>query len=142
GRERVGHARAANLFGCGRSWLEPPPDGPRDIDILFVGNVNPAVQRERLSWLARLARLADCRHVVLATGVFGDDYRRLLRRARIAFNRSIRGECNQRAFEAAAAGALLFQEADNRELPAYFRDRQECVCYTTDDLEELLEYYL
>src|SRR5205807_214149 len=41
--------------------------------------------------------------------VFGDEYRKLLSRARIVFNRSIRGECNKRVFEAAATGALLFQ---------------------------------
>jgi glycosyltransferase involved in cell wall biosynthesis len=47
-----------------------------------------------------------------------------------------------RAFEAAAAGALLFQEASNRELPEIFADRRECVYYREDDLEELLEHYL
>jgi hypothetical protein len=29
----------------------------RDIDVLFIGNLHPAVQRERLPWLARLAQL-------------------------------------------------------------------------------------
>src|SRR5207248_595316 len=76
------------------------------------------------------------------TGVFGAGYRELLGRARIVFNRSIRGECNRRAFEAAAAGALLFQEAGNREVPAYFQDRKECVYYTAESLECLLEHYL
>jgi len=31
-----------------------------------------------------------------------------------SFNRAFRGECNLRAFEAAAAGALLFQESGHR----------------------------
>jgi GT2 family glycosyltransferase/tetratricopeptide (TPR) repeat protein len=142
-REGIPHARAANLFGLGRDFLHAGwPDGPRDIDILFVGNFHPAVQRERLAWLGRLAALGRGFWVELHTGVFGDDYRRLLARARVVFNRSIRGECNKRAFEAAAAGALLFQEADNREVPDYFRDGQECVCYTADNLEERLTYYL
>src|SRR5262249_39586609 len=56
--------------------------------------------------------------------------------------RSIRGECNQRAFEATASGALLFQEAGNREVPACFRDGKECVYWTPDNLEKLLEHYL
>jgi GT2 family glycosyltransferase/tetratricopeptide (TPR) repeat protein len=47
-----------------------------------------------------------------------------------------------RAFEAANAGALIFQEEGNRELPEYFRDRRECVYYRQDNLEELTEYYL
>jgi GT2 family glycosyltransferase/Tfp pilus assembly protein PilF len=142
-RAGLRHARAANLHGCGRSHLDRPlADAPRDIDVLFVGNLHPAVQRERLPWLGRLASLGDRWRVVIRTGVFGAAYRDLLRRARVVFNRSIRGEANQRAFEAAAAGALLFQEADNRELPAYFRDRQEYVAYTAENLEALLEHYL
>ena len=131
-----------NLFGCERAWLEPSEEKARDIDVLFVGNLHPAVQRERLPWLGRLARLADHRRVAIRTGVFGAEYCDLLRRARIVFNRSIRGECNRRAFEAAAAGALLFQENGNLEVPAFFQDRQECVYYDEDNLEDLLEYYL
>jgi GT2 family glycosyltransferase/tetratricopeptide (TPR) repeat protein len=142
-REGITHARAANLFGCERVLLETAwPDGPRDIDILFLGNLHPAVQRARLPWLGRIGRLSDRRRVVIGMGMFGEEYRKFLVRARIVFNRAIRGECNLRAFEAAAAGALLFQEAGNREVPAYFRDRQECVFYTDEDLEELLDYYL
>src|SRR5262249_13413668 len=76
------------------------------------------------------------------TLVYGDEYRTLLARARIGFNRSIQGECNQRALEAAAAGALLFQEAGNREVPAFFHDGKEYVAYDDVDLEQLLEYYL
>jgi tetratricopeptide (TPR) repeat protein len=142
-REGVTQARAANLAGCPRGFVEEPwPDGPRDLDVLFAGNLSPAVQRERLPWLARVARLARDRRVALHMGVFGDAYRQLLGRARIVFNRSRHGECNRRVAEAVAAGALLFQEADNREVPALLRDRQECVFYTAENLESLLEHYL
>src|SRR5262249_31665500 len=35
-REGLSHARAANLFGCERPFLEAPaPDGPRDVDLLL-----------------------------------------------------------------------------------------------------------
>jgi GT2 family glycosyltransferase/Tfp pilus assembly protein PilF len=116
--------------------------GQRDIDILFVGNLHPAVQRERLPWLGRLARLSERWKVEIHTGVFGEAYRELLGRARIVFNRGIRGEANRRVFEVAAAGALLFQEEENLEVPSFFRDRQECVYYNEDSLEPLLEYHL
>ncbi|HVS38638.1 MAG TPA: glycosyltransferase [Gemmataceae bacterium] len=136
------HARAAVLYGPEPAYLGLPLDGPeRDIDVLFVGNLHPAVQRERLRWLGRIARLPG-RRVVIRSGAFDDAYRSLLRRSRIAFNRSIRGECNRRAFEAAACGALLFQEQGNAETLEYFRDRRECVCYGDDDLEAMLEHYL
>jgi GT2 family glycosyltransferase/Flp pilus assembly protein TadD len=142
-RAGMAHGRAAVLFGCDALHLAAPGhEAVRDIDILFVGNVNPAVQRERLSWLGRLATLADRWNVRIATGVFGDEYRQLLARSRIVFNRSIRGECNLRTFEAAAAGALLFQESENREVPRIFADRTECVFYDESNLEALLTHYL
>jgi GT2 family glycosyltransferase/tetratricopeptide (TPR) repeat protein len=142
-REGIRHVRAANLYGYERSFSElPAPETHRDIDILFVGNLHPAVQRDRLAWLGRLARMSDRRRVAIHTGVFGDAYRGLLQRARIVFNRSIRGECNRRALEAAAAGAVLFQEAGNREVPDYFDGTQDCVYYRDDNLEKLLDHYL
>jgi hypothetical protein len=121
-REGIGHARAANLFGCERAVSDQPSavsqtGSERDIDVLFVGNLDVAVQRERLAWVARLAGLGGRRRVAIHSHVYGEEYRRLLGRARIVFNRSIRGECNRRTFEAAAAGALLFQEAGNRKVP-------------------------
>ncbi len=144
-RQGLDHARYANLYGPGRSHLEMASredDGERDIDLLFVGNMQPAVQRQRLRWLGRLAGLADRWNVVIRTGVFGDDYRALLRRAKIVFNRSVRGECNQRAFEAACAGALLLQEASNREVPEFFAPGSEYVEYADDDLEKVVAWYL
>jgi len=142
-QEGVTHARPGNLYGCGRDWVETSGDDyPRDIDLLFVGNIHPAVQRERMPWLGRLARFAGRWRVVLTSGVYGAAYRHLMGRARIIFNHSIRSEANCRAFEAAAAGALLFQETGNREIPAYFRDQQQYVAYTSDNMEALLEYYL
>jgi hypothetical protein len=150
-RAGMDHARYANLYGCERDFLnaDKPPVMPwriteskRDIDVLFVGNLHPAVQRERLPWLGRISRLAERWNVVIRMGAFGNDYRHLLSHARIVFNRSIRGECNRRVFEGAAAGALLFQEDGNREVPEYFSDRRECVYYNSVNLESLLIYYL
>ncbi|HZP83782.1 MAG TPA: hypothetical protein VFB21_19225, partial [Chthonomonadaceae bacterium] len=88
----------------------------RDIDVLMIGNFNHAVQRERAQWLARVARLSRKYRVVLTCGVFGEEYVRLMNRARIVFNRSIRGEINMRAYEAAACGALMFYERENTEI--------------------------
>ncbi len=142
-RAGVAHALPAVLFGCQRNCVERPwPVERRDIDLLFVGNLNSAVQRERTAWVTRLAKFAERWNVVIRTGVFGEPYRQLLARSRIVFNRSIRGECNLRTFEATAAGCLLFQEADNLEVPRYFQDGWECVLYKDDNLEELLAHYL
>jgi hypothetical protein len=46
-RQGIAHARAAHLFGLGRDFREASgPDQERDIDILFVGNLHPAVHWE------------------------------------------------------------------------------------------------
>src|SRR5262249_38900735 len=102
-RAGISHALPANLYGVGPRFVGGAPGQERDIDILFIGNLHPAVQRERQPWLGRVARLAARRNVVIASGVFGDAYRALLRRAKIVFNRSARGEANMRCFEAAAS---------------------------------------
>ncbi|MDB5311866.1 MAG: hypothetical protein JWO38_6068 [Gemmataceae bacterium] len=139
-RAGLDHARAANLYGLDHAWLADgdAPAAARDVDVLFVGNLNPAVHGDRLRWLGRVAALADRYRVVIRTGVFGAAYRALVRRARVVFNRSIRGECNQRALEAAAGGAVLVQEAENEEVPLYLAPDAEYVRYTAADLEDTL----
>jgi glycosyltransferase involved in cell wall biosynthesis/predicted Zn-dependent protease/predicted O-methyltransferase YrrM len=136
-RAGLQHVRAANLFGIDRHFAAAldDPEGERDIDLVFVGNVNPAVQGARLPWLARVAALADKYRVAVAAGVFGAEYRSLLRRAKLAFNRSIRGECNLRALEAASSGAVLLQEADNEEVKEYLEPGAEYAPYGEDDFE-------
>jgi len=110
----------------------------RDIDVLFVGSMNPDVQTERMPWLGRLARLSDRHRIVLASGIYGDAYAALLNRARIVWNRSIRGELNMRAYEAPACGAVLFLERENLEVRQLFTDGESCVLYGADDLEQRL----
>jgi glycosyltransferase involved in cell wall biosynthesis/Tfp pilus assembly protein PilF len=160
-REGLGAVWAANLCGSERLFvekgLESSPASPdqeyhspptthhspaQDIDILFLGNINPAVQKERMPWLARVARLSRKHRVLMQTGIFGETGLRLLQRARIVFQFSARGKYGRRSGEAAAAGALVFQEADNRELFHILTPDRECVAYHPDDLDTLLEHYL
>lgn len=127
--------RPAVLYGLGSEWFPEPDDLPeRDLDAAFVGNLNPAVQGDRLPQIAALAKLHSRHRVRIATGVRGADYRALMRRTKVAFNRSARGECNQRALEAAAAGAALVQEAGNAETFALLEPGTACVAYKHDDL--------
>ncbi len=143
--QRAGIQRVSvgNLYGCDPAWLTDPPHSvERDIDILFIGNVHPFVQSDRLPWLARIAQLSDRYRVCIEGGVFGEDYRNRLARARIVFNRSIRGECNMRVFETIAAGALLFQETENEDVRTILADGRECIYYDEHNLEEHLDYYL
>lgn len=124
-------------FDPARHRREPRVE--RDIDVLFVGNMNHDVHDERAPWLARLARLGARHRVVLAAGVYGDAYADLLRRARIVWNRAIRGEMNMRAYEAPAAGALLLMERENLEVRDVFVDGVSCVLYDDATLERRIE---
>ncbi len=142
-QEEWTHVEAANLSGVPLGALQAAPtDAARDIDVLLAGNLNSAIHREQLQLLSRLAQLRRRWRVLIQPAGIDDSYRRLLRRARIVVNSSHHGECNPQALEAAAAGALLFQEAGNREVPDCLRDREECVLYRPADLESLLEHYL
>jgi tetratricopeptide (TPR) repeat protein len=136
-------AFAANLFGCARSFFNESKSQTRDIDVLYVGSLHPAEQRDRLPWLRRVVLAAGDRWKVrIRSAASRGEYLELLRRSRILFNRSVRGECNLRVFEAAATGPLLFQEIGNREVGQYLQDGTECVFYAEDTLETLLKYYL
>lgn len=125
---------------CQYTWKRPfhdrSPELPRDLDVAFAGNLNPAVQRERTPWIARLCNLESRgAKVAVRQGVKGSAYGDLLGRARIGWNRSIRGEMNLRAFEVPACGALLMMERDNLEVRDFFVDGEECVLYGDDDFE-------
>jgi tetratricopeptide (TPR) repeat protein len=136
------NARYAALWGYKPDIHRRLPDVERDLDVVMIGNLNPWIQRERARWIARVAQLSPRYQVVLVEGVTGEDHTRLLNRAKIVFNHSIRGEMNARAFEAPAAGALMFYELGNDEVGQFLVDGEECVLYDDDNLEELLDYYL
>jgi GT2 family glycosyltransferase/Flp pilus assembly protein TadD len=139
----IPQALPVNLSGCPRAWLdERPAADARDIDVLITGSLNPNLQHERLPWLMPGARLGERWRVVFQTSDLSTDGRRLLSRARLALTWGQHGECGPQVFAAAAAGALVFHEADNREVPAYLRDRQECVACTPETLEALATHYL
>jgi tetratricopeptide (TPR) repeat protein len=147
GAEHLRHAGFPQVLS-GLLWAYQPelhrplPNIERDIDILMIGNFNHAVQQERSLWLARVARLAQKHRVVLTSGVYGEEYVKMMNRAKIVFNRSIRGEMNMRAYEAPACGAMLFYERENREIAQVFQEGVECVLYDENDLESLFEHYL
>jgi tetratricopeptide (TPR) repeat protein len=134
-------AEVVRLWSFDPALHRPVPGVPRDIDVLFVGALNADLWWERAAWVRRVLAQADRHRILVTTGVYGEEYARLLSRARIVFNRSYRGEMNMRAYEAAAAGALLFIERGNRDAAAVFTDRVHCVYYG-EDLEALLDHYL
>lgn len=139
GYSNVDHAL---LFGFDPQDHRRMPGVEKVYDVSIVGNLNHEVQRERSRWLGRIAKLADKYHVKILSGLYGEDYTRVLNQSKITFNRSIRGEMNMRAYEAPACGSLLFYERENSEVHEVYNDREHCVLYDKEDLEELVDYYL
>ena len=148
-RAGLSHVQPLNLCGLGPAHAgslaqssEVAAHGERDLDVLFVGNLHPGVQRARNTWLGRLAQLSSRFKIAIRSGVFGEEYRTLLGRAKIVFNYSAPGECNRRVFEAIAGGALLLQEHDNAEVAALLKPGMEYVPYDESNLEAVIEHFL
>ena len=116
-------------------------DTERDIDVLFVGHLNSSAWEDRNRWIDRIGRMSSEFKVVIETGCFGDRYIELLNRAKIVFNRSVRGETNIRAYEGLACGALVFNEDTNEETREIFVDQEHCIYYNVGNLEALIGFY-
>ena len=114
----------------------------RDIPVGYIGNTNGLAYRERMRTLATACHGLDQGQVMVASGVFGDEYIQLLNRCRITLNHSLRGELNMRSFEAMACGSLLFCEDTNLEARQYFQDGEHLVMFNQENLVDKLRYYL
>ncbi|MCC6831257.1 MAG: glycosyltransferase family 1 protein [Thermoleophilia bacterium] len=124
------------------TWPLAAPRSRRDIDVLFVGNRNPAIHAERERRLAMLARSAPGRDVRIVTDVHGSRNHELHTRAKLVFNYSVRGEANMRSFEAAAAGACVLNERGNPTLPRVFEPGRDYAEYDEGDLAEVISELL
>ncbi len=108
-------------------------------DVVFVGNLNHAVQQERASLLYRLAGMKDKYRINVATGIYGADYARMLNSSALVFNRSIREEANMRFFEALACGATVLNPHILELDLLGFTPGEHYVAF--DELEKAIENY-
>lgn len=111
-------------------------------DIVFIGNFNHMIHSERVKWLHRVSMLASRYKVKLFSGIYHEEYTKVLNQAKIVFNHSVRGEMNMRAYEAPACGSLLFMEETNLEIRDFLTDKKECILYNSENFEMLIDYYL
>lgn len=125
-----------------RTLIHRPLGLDRDIDILFLGNLNHAIHRERGRALEIAARLSSEYRIHIDGEYPPEAYARWMNRARTVVNYAVRHEMNLRCFEAPACGALLFVEDKSLEVPDALRDRDEVVFYNLDNLESLLREHL
>lgn len=123
-----------------RRW---PDAGPRDLDVGFAGDLDTTLPRHQAPWLHRVQQLAGrgVRAEVRA-GMRGADQGRFLNRCRVGWNRSRRGEMNQRAFAIPACGAVLLLERENLEVADFFVPGEQCVLYGADDFEAVVDELL
>ncbi len=129
------------LFVASPSQFHLLPNEKRIYDVTFTGNFNANIQGNRLPWLKRLADLDEKFSSKLFNKAWHEEYTKILNQSKIVFNHSIKGEMNQRAFEATSCGAMLFMEETNLEVRDFFLPDQECVLYNESNFESLLEYY-
>ena len=144
GREGIGSALAAKLYGFEKdlaAW-DVPPAATRDIDILFVSNVHPAIAAERNPWIGRVRQFASRWKVVIGQTGNGEKYQRLLARSRIVFILGSSGEADRQTLEAARAGALVFLKQGNVEIEELLPPREACVTFDAENWLGLLEHYL
>lgn len=114
----------------------------RIYDLTFIGTVNSVVRPERSRYLKRLSILSSRYQLLFTDNAYGQEYVKLLNQSKIVFNYSEFHTMNPRVYESSACGALLFIEEDNLDIAHYFKDREHCIYYNEENLEELIDYYL
>lgn len=129
-------------YGLVPQIFKPIENIEKIYDICFVGSLDHNIQKERSIYLKRIALLSDKYKVIILTGLYREDYVKVLNQSKICFNHSVRGEMNMRAFEVPACKSLLFIEEDNLEVRDFYEDKKHCVFYNNDNFENLIKYYL
>lgn len=115
---------------------------PRDIDVCFVGKLDPKIHPERAAFFEKLrSRLNGRANLVVTSG----DYVELYNRARVILNESVNRDLNQRVFEAMACGGMLITEEMSNGLTDLFEPGRDLVTYGHGDVDraaDLIRYYL
>ncbi len=138
--QKLGYSNVAefNSYGLHTLNYPEPIETTEEYDVVFVGNVVPWVQKERGQWLRRLLKLSDQLKIRIETQVYGEDFRKLLRSAKVVFNHSIRGEANMRVFESLALDCMVFLEKENQEIERFLKPQESCFLYDNAQMEQAL----
>jgi glycosyltransferase involved in cell wall biosynthesis len=134
--------RPVTPFGLPHGVPVVDPKSRRDIDLLWVGNFNQAIHRERLRWAARVARLGERLRVAIAPTLDPARYRPLLRRARAAFLPSFHGAYEMLVPEAMAAGAVVVHDSVGSEFSGGLVSGKDFVQFDDDNMETVIEALL
>ncbi|WP_428561951.1 MAG: glycosyltransferase family protein [Solidesulfovibrio sp. DCME] len=106
-------------------------DGPKDMDMVFVGKDDPALTPVRSALLLRLRdRFPGFRSLA-------GPYREAYRRAKLVLNIAEHGDLNYRVFEALGCGAALVTPRVGHGQDAIFTDGRDLFAYDQDDFAGL-----
>lgn len=120
------------------------PEEKKIYDALFLGSTNFYDHPTRGLHVEQLAQLGDTYRIKIGKGYQDKAYRQILNQSRIVVNHSCiyRHEMNTRCYEIPACGSLLFCEDTNEDIGYFLTDRESCVLYNLENLQELICYYL
>ena len=117
-------------------------DGPRDVDVAFVGGASQPVHTTRA---ALLARIREKYSLLALEHAYGEEMCRAFGRGKLAFNHAAVEDLNMRVFEALAMGCALLtnREGEVNGLLDLFQDGKQLIVYdSADDLLEKIQTYL
>jgi tetratricopeptide (TPR) repeat protein len=136
------NVRAVVPLGRPTSPPGPDPAAKRDLDLVWVGNFNPAIHGDRLPWVVRVARFSERYRVRIVPGLDTDGIRPLFERARVAFLPSFQGGWDGLLPEALAAGTVVLRDAPVAEVPGGLTPGVEYIAFNDDNLESVVESIL
>lgn len=105
---------------------------------VFVGNLNPALNPQRVAFFEALKKKTD---VFCTVG----EWWKIFPNSEIVINQTVKGDLNFRVFEAMVCGSLLLTEKSPNGLFELFSDGQHLVSYNKNDVDEaasLIDYYI
>ncbi len=121
--------------------VNPGPQRPdsrveRDIDLLFVGDLDYNIAYERNRWLDRLAILSDGFNIVFLPPQPEDKLVELCQRTKIVFDSTLSGGISHLALVGASCGALVMLHSENTVGLSCLKPDVHCVTYSRDTLED------
>ncbi len=126
-----------------KNRIEPvDPAQKRSIDILVIGNLNPAIHTDRTRFLLPLTRLRPRWNVRIVSGLPDEASQSLLADTRIVIRISEPAAADSLLSDSTANGALVLQNAEGYSLPDDLQGRFAAIPFTVETLPTLLETYL
>lgn len=121
--------------GANAHWLplwaskEPEASSEKIFDSLFVGTLNPNLNKDRVEFFEKLQLEAP---VEVRQGGWWD----LFPKAKLVINQTVKGDLNFRVFEAMASGSMLLTERGSNGLFDLFKEGEHFACYDKGDVTE------